>query len=108
MDVRLICVEKHTCAVDSKFFDLLFLTMYNMNVIYIVVFVIIAVVTIFLTIQKESYWDDTYVMTPNFSGVYPTDVTDWWWYDRYIQQPQIRYAVVPYWNFPRFRRHRRW
>lgn len=46
----------------------------------------------------------TYVMSPRRTGVYPTAITDYYWYDRYINRPYARYAAVPY----RPRRWRRW
>ncbi len=56
-------------------------------------------------------------MTPETSGVYPTDITDYYWWDRYNRQPYVRYTALPYgrygvypwWRRPwRRRRRRRW
>ena len=65
--------------------------------ILIVIFVIVAILLL-VTATKEKYWMSTYVMTPQRSGVYPTNVTDFYWWDRYIRRPQgyINYAAVPY------------
>ena len=79
-----------------------------MRALYITIFVIAAILLIAIS-RKEKYWMSTYVMTPQRSGVYPTDVTDYYWWDRYIRQPYVRYAAVPYgWGHGAYPRRRRW
>lgn len=67
--------------------------------IYILLAIIFLV--LFLLVKKENYFMGTYVMSPRRTGVYPTAITDYYWYDRYINRPYVRYAAVPY-------RPRRW
>ncbi len=80
-----------------------------MIALYIIIFIVAAVLLIVTT--KEKYWTSTYVMTPQRSGVYPTDITDYYWWDRYTRQPYVRYAAVPYGGYgghPRRPWRRRW
>ena len=85
--------------------------------LYILLLGILAVILLlaFVLPRKEKYWQSTYVSTPRYSGVYPTWVTDWYWYDRYIRRPYgyVNYAAVPYFSGPyypgpRRRWRRRW
>ena len=82
-----------------------------MKVLYIIIFAVISVILLAIS-TKERYLSSTYVMTPQTSGVYPTNITDFYWWDRYIRKPYVNYAAIPYggWGYRQpWRRHpRRW
>jgi len=87
-----------------------------MRIVYIIIFVVLALLLLFVS-RKEGYLSTTYVMTPRQTGVYPTAVTDFYWWDRYIRQPYVRYSALPYggygWGYgaypgPRRRRRHRY
>ena len=78
----------------------------------IIAYIALLIVIIFLATKVvEKYYMGTYTNTPYQSTISPTWVTDWYWYDRYIDRPwgHTRYAAIPYFTGPIWprRRHRR-
>jgi len=70
-----------------------------MKLAIIITVILVALVLLTIANTKEKYWMTTYVMTPRRSGVYPTDITDYYWWDRYIRRPYVNYAAVPYFYY---------
>ena len=68
-----------------------------MNELSIILAIVVIAVIALVIYNREYFYTTTYVSTPGFTGVYPTNITDYYWRDRYIDRlPYVRYAAVPY------------